>query len=84
LAPQLVKPPARRTEQLLALELHGTRASRALRQQAHECDAGLALATTGLTDDAEAAAAVEVEGHPVDGMHGAATAVEAHREVPDA
>ena len=55
-----------------------------LGQQAHEGQAGHALAAAGLADDAQGLALVELEGHAVDGVDGALVRAKADHEVLDA
>ena len=55
-----------------------------LGQQAHEGQAGDALAAAGFADDAERLAFVELEGHAVDGVDGALVRSEANDEILDA
>src|SRR5262249_54813198 len=52
------------------------------RQEAEDGQARHALARTGLPDEAESPAGLEIEAHAIDGVDDALAAVEAHGEIP--
>ena len=54
------------------------------REEAEDGQAGHALARAGLPHQPERAAGLQLEAHPVHGVHDVPAAVEAHGEVPDA